>query len=85
MVPAAHRHAVDRPQLLPDGEHIQQGLGRMLPHTVPSIDHRLTAMTRRTLNTTEEDVLTKLLLLWEKEHLSNNLNFTLPFPFFFYI
>lgn len=40
-----HRHAVDRPQLLSDGEDVQQGLGRMLPHTVSSVDHRLTAMT----------------------------------------
>ena len=41
----SHRHAVDRPQLLSDGEDVQQGLGRMLAHTIASIDHRLTGMT----------------------------------------
>jgi len=44
-----HRHAVDRPQLLSDGEDVQQRLGWMLPDAVSSVDHRLTAMTRCTL------------------------------------
>ena len=34
-----HRHAVDSPQLLPDGEDVQQGLGGMLSHPIPSVDH----------------------------------------------
>lgn len=45
----AHRHAVDRSQLLSDGEDVQQGLSGMLPDTVASIDHRLTALTGRAL------------------------------------
>lgn len=45
----AHRHAVDRSQLLSDGEDVQQGLSGMLPDTIASIDHRLTAMTGRAL------------------------------------
>lgn len=54
-----HRHAVDRPQLLSDGEDVQQRLGWMLPHAISSIYHRLTAMTRCTLNATEGDELHK--------------------------
>lgn len=45
----AHRHAVDRSQLLSDGEDVQQGLSGMLPDTVASIDQRLTALTGRAL------------------------------------
>lgn len=41
----SHRHAVHSAQLLSDGEDVQQGLGRMLPNTVSSVDHGLTAMT----------------------------------------
>lgn len=32
-------HAVDRPKLLPDGEDVQQGLGRVLSNPVPCVDH----------------------------------------------
>lgn len=45
----AHRHAVDRSQLLSDGEDVQQGLSGMLPDTVASIDQRLTPLTGRAL------------------------------------
>lgn len=45
----AHRHAVDRSQLLSDGEDVQQGLSGMFPDTVASIDQRLTALTGRAL------------------------------------
>lgn len=44
-----HRHAVDRSQLLSDGEDVQQGLGRVLPHAVASIDHGFTAVARGVL------------------------------------
>ena len=44
-----HRHAVDRPQLLSDGEDVQQSLSGMFPDSVSSVDHWLTAVTRRTL------------------------------------
>lgn len=50
--PVPHRHAVDRPQLLSDGEYVQQRLRRVLPHAVSSVDHRLAAMTRRALRDT---------------------------------
>lgn len=43
---SSHRHAVDRAQLLSDGEHIQQGLSGVLPDPIPSVDHWLPAMPR---------------------------------------
>lgn len=35
-----HRHAIDSPQLLPDGEDVQQGLGGMFSDPIPGVDHR---------------------------------------------
>lgn len=40
-----HSHSVDRPQLFPDGEDIQQRLGWVLPNAIPSIDHWFTTLT----------------------------------------
>lgn len=34
-----HRHAIDSPKLLPDGEDVQQGLGGMLSDPIPSVNH----------------------------------------------
>lgn len=53
----AHRHAVDRSQLLSDGEDVQQGLSGMLPDTVASIDQRLTALTGRALRSHVRKIL----------------------------
>lgn len=55
-----HRHAVDRPQFLSDGEDVQQGLSRMLPDTISSINHRFTAMAWGTLKkeTSNKNIIT---------------------------
>lgn len=55
----SHRHAVDRTQLLSDGEHIQQGLSGVLPDPVPSVDDWLPAVPRCSLQV-EINVLARL-------------------------
>lgn len=48
--PFTHRHSVDRPQLFPDSEDVQQRLGWVLPDSVPSINHRFPTVAWGTLN-----------------------------------
>lgn len=44
-----HRHAIDRAQLLSDGEDVQQGLCGVFSNPIPSIDHRSATVLSRQL------------------------------------
>lgn len=50
-----HRHAVDSPKLLPDGEDVQQSLGGMLSDPIPRIDHWPPAVLGCQLGTQEQE------------------------------